>query len=140
MNKKILIISLFVGILLIAPIITADNTNKNESNEVIKNPEAKPVDRFKEVITIIGAYGEEGTLHCSSSGLGVFFHRVVISLDEGYDNGIEIRGLRRFLIIPITFEISVRHVVAQHCLILFGGYGAGYEQLVAIALGNIEWS
>ncbi len=112
MRKKILIASLFVCILLIAPIINANNTNKNVSSKIIKNPEAKSIDRYKEVITIINAWGEVGTISCGSSGPGIFFRHVEISLEVGYDNGIEIRGLRRFLIIPIPFQDTVRHVVA----------------------------
>ena len=52
MEKKILIVSLIVYILLIAPIINA-NTNKKGSNETMKNPEVKLVDNYEEIITII---------------------------------------------------------------------------------------
>ena len=53
MKKKILIVSIFACILLIVPVVIANNQNKNLFNKVTRNPEIKPIDTNKEVISFI---------------------------------------------------------------------------------------
>ena len=138
MNKKILIGSIIATILLTIPISVAVDTDITIDDILLDNSdEIGASDEYKEIITSIDAWGAEGTIEVDVSGIGIFFHRVEIWADES----IEITGIRRFHIFPVSFSSYTHHLIAPRRVILFhGGISPGQEQLHAIALGNIEWS
>ena len=132
MKEKILIVSLFVCILLIAPIITANDTNEHTSYEVIENSMFMPSDTYKEIITIISGNGDgykvnkwgiirdvEMTAYAGATGLDI--HVWIGSPKETFT------------------EAGVAYIHAPCFIGWFTHPGFGYE-VHGIAIGNIDWS
>ena len=139
--KKGLITSLIVCAMLVTVISSASSKDISNSGDKIleDNPEIEPLDTYREIFTLIRAIVPEGTLNVKSTGFRILFRNVEIWCEDSFN-------IRGFVFLPkfpfiSYFDRDVHHIVAPRCLIYYrGGWELGWEDLQAIAIGNIEWS
>ena len=136
MKKKILIVSIFACILLIVPVVIANNQNKNLFNKVTRNPEIKPIDTNKEVISFIsGICSDYKIKHYS-----VVQRHIEIWADY-WDTIFKVRGFKYSNnggIIPYG-TISPKHLIAQNFIGSIHRVTLQSCRVIGIAFGDIEW-
>jgi len=127
MNKKILIASLFVCILIVCSIVSAVDINTYK-NRISKNDS---LDTYKEIFTRIDGLCDK----IDKKGIGLFIHlNVEMWASTLHGWGLTIKGIRQ----PFeSFEIEVDYIKVP---LLIGLIGAGLNpEIHGFAFGNIEW-
>ena len=134
MNRKILIISIFaILLLLIIPVITANNLNKHTYSKVTENQKVLhlDIDIYEEIITFI-----EGT----ANGVKINRRGLIRDVEFWDEMGLgmlEIDGRRK----PWE-SFNVINIIYIHAYRFIGFIiptAPGYGRVYGIAIGNIDW-